>query len=143
MKSEFKDTFTSFYQNGDANVICSLKLSQRTGNTPIVEIDSPFSIVKPSIVKIYALSTSHNFVIHNVQNGTLVDFVNSIAKCIIQARLPCDIIVAAACEGSFMFYSPSNDRIEYFYSENLSDKTILGNLKKSCISTSQSFQNSI
>lgn len=138
-----KNTFTSLYQNGDSTVICSLRLTHRTGNSQIVEIDSPLPAVKTSFVKINTLSTSHNFLIHNVKNGTLADFINSIALCIIQARLPFPVSVSASISESFLVYSPSNDCVDYFYSENLSDKLILAKLKAACIEKYENLQKAI
>ena len=135
MKNLNKNIFTSLYQTESACVICSLKLTQRKSNTPAVEIDSPFFNVKPSIVRIDTMSTTHSFIIHNVLNGTYVDFINSIALCILKARLPCKLVVASSFKNSFLVYSPVDNYVHSFYSEDLTDNNLLEILKEKCNET--------
>lgn len=137
MQNLSRNIFTSLYQTENSCVICSLKLTQRKASSPAVEIEAPLSILKPSIVKINTLSTTHSFIIHDVQNGTYSDFVNSIALCLIQARIPCEIVVASSLNNSLLLYSPANNFVEFFYSEDLSNPNIFDLLKKNCIETYQ------
>jgi hypothetical protein len=139
--SSKNSVFTSFYQTGESSVICSVQLTQRKGNSPAVEIDAPTPFIKPSFIKINTLSTTHSFLIHNIQNGCFTDYINSIALCILEAKIPCEILVSACINSSVMVYSPARNSVEYFYSENISDRQLLTNLKAKCIETYEKLRN--
>lgn len=108
-------TTTVFYTDSSSKVVCSIKLTQRMGNDPSVVIISPDSVVSERLYNIKSSSTCHNIFVHNVQNGSYVDYVNSISLCMLKAGIPCDFIVAVAEGASFMVYSPSRDSVVSLY----------------------------
>lgn len=126
-------TTTVLYKNNECIVLCSLRLSHRTGNDPAVLIVSPRNVVKNIFVKIQSTTTLHHFVIHSIRDGSLVDYINSIAMCMIKANIPCEISVAALFQESIMVYSPESNKVEYLYTENLNTNETLDCLKKLCI----------
>jgi len=121
---------TVVYNNSGSIVICSLKLTQRTGTDPSVLITSPHNIVRSSIVKIDSSTTKHHFVVHSVRGGSYVDYVNSIALCLLKAQVPCDVLVAAMDQDNILVYSPQHEKVEYFSGDSGLD---LGGLKGRCI----------
>lgn len=126
-------TATVLYKNDENAVICSLKLSQKSINDPSVIIESPEIIIKPRLVKITSQNTLHHFLIHPIMNGSFIDYINSIALCLIKSGIPCEILVGASEENCIMVYSVESDTVEYFYSKNLVDQSILNTLKSKCI----------
>jgi hypothetical protein len=124
---------TVFYKNHENVIICSLKLTHKTGNDSSVCVDSPNNLIKSSFIKISSLNTQHHFVVHSVKNGNFVDYINSIALCLISAHIPCNVLIGASYMGSTMVYSPESDTVEYFYCKNFNDKNIFEDLKGKCL----------
>lgn len=108
-------TTTVFYTSSTSRIVCSIKLSQRVGSDPSVVIFSPDSVVSEQLYSIKSLNTCHNIFVHNVQNGSYVDYINSISLCMLKAGIPCDTIVAASEGTSFMVYSPSGNSVVSLY----------------------------
>jgi len=120
-----KATTTVLYSTDICKVICSIKISQRVNYEPCLVIASPNSVVSEQLYSIKLQSTTHNIFVHNVKNGSYVDFINSIALCMIKAQIPCDYLVAASYEGSILVYSPNRDEIAYSYIKGKEDLEIL------------------
>lgn len=126
-------TKTVVYRGPTSVVICSLRLSQRTGGDPAVLIVSPGNIIPSSVVKINSATTMYHFVVHDVKGGSLVDYVNSIAMCLTAANIPCDVSVAAEHGENMMIYSPQLDKVDYVYCENINNKGVAETLKNECL----------
>lgn len=122
-----KSLNTVYYNNGTAKVICSIKLSQKLSNDPYVTVTSPNNIVQSHFFQLKSLSTSHHIFIQNIKDGTYIDYINSIALCMLKGNIPCRILVAASYSNSFMVYSPETDNIIYMYLDPNTDCNILKN----------------
>lgn len=133
-------TTTIIYENCGAIVICSLKLTQRTGTDPSVLITSPQNILRSSLVKLDSPTTKHHFLVQSVRGGSYVDYVNSIAMCVLKARVPCDVLVGAMEGESILVYSPQQEKVEYFCG---SGDTMLDRLRDKCIARYRKIQDDV
>lgn len=108
-------TTTVLYSGNSSKVVCSIELTQRMGSDPSVTLISPNSVVSEQLYSIRNPSTCHNIFVHNIQNGSYADYVNSVSLCMHKAGVPCDFIVAVSWGTSFMVYSPSRDSVVSLY----------------------------
>ncbi len=124
---------TILYRNAETARICSLELSHRTGSLPALSIISPYPLLTDSIFKINSTSTAHSLFLHCVVGGSLIDGVNAIATCLLTAKIPCEIVVGAAIEDSFMLFSPCNNTVKYLYILPFLDTKLINELKNACL----------
>lgn len=124
------NTTTIIYKDTGCVVICSLKLTQRTGNDPSIVVVSPENVVRSSLFKIDTQTTKHHIMVHSVSGGSFVNYVNSIAMCLLKAGIPCDVPVGVIDRERILIYSPQNDKIIYFIGDRESP---FDELKNRCL----------
>lgn len=133
--------YTQLYETDNSKVFCTLTVFQRVGQERNIIIHTPDLSISPSLYNLDSLSTGYMIQICNIRNGTYVDYVNSVALCMLKHELKGDIVVAAKIKNDMLVYSPLNDTIRMFIVGEKFTKDKFDVLKEQCLKTYEILMN--
>lgn len=125
-----KTVTTIFYQTEKCKTICSIEIFQKTLNDKSLSIICPDPTVTSDLFKFKSQSTAINIFLLNIENSQYSDYINSIAMCMIKAKIPIDYLVSSNMDGNTLVYSPQKDYLSYSY---LTNYHAVASLKQDCL----------
>lgn len=122
-----------FYKTDHSKTVCMLVVNECNNGEPYGIIISPGRIVQPDFYKFDLPLFSWVMECMEVENSSLVDYINAIAMCMIQWNITPNIYVGAELGDEYIIYCPANDTVyeSFFTTTNNSD--LLEALKAECI----------